>query len=309
MTARIQGAAGRDKPMPKSRATEMTVRVRRALCLVLGMLNLSLLLVVLGVYTTTRTESLNVTGYTSGVILTLGSFLGLLGLRLEENRKQLLTASIVFLSFGIITSFLCLVIDGVCIVLSMDMRPLTAGRCQYYSSGSGYIYENFYTSVTCLNLKESCSMTIRSGTCYCCDLYDCANGGYLSNYYEFVGVQSCEEVFTLYILIWALAGLNLVALFTGILTTAVLGSIKDMRSSSPVTEPSESTSSPTAPLLTDANTHTAYQLHPGASMYFPRAEVSSASQSNPSSSTLHTDSSPYAPLTSLLSCRVHSLSA
>lgn len=54
------------------------------------------------------------------------------------------------------------------------------------------------------------------------------SGGYLSNYYEFVGVRSCEEVFTLYILIWTLTGLNLVAFFAGILTTAVLGSIKDL---------------------------------------------------------------------------------
>lgn len=31
-----------------------------------------------------------------------------------------------------------------------DMRPLKAGRCQYYSSGggNGYVYENFYTSVS-----------------------------------------------------------------------------------------------------------------------------------------------------------------
>ncbi|XP_031149160.1 transmembrane protein 255B isoform X1 [Sander lucioperca] len=308
MTARIQGA-----PAPKGRATDMMVRVRRALWLVLGMLSLSLLLVVLGVYTTTRTESLNVTGYISGVILTLGSFLGLLGLHLEENRKKLLTAAIVFLSFGIITSFVCLVIDGICIVLNMDMRPMKAERCQYYSSGSSYIYENFYTSVSCWSPKESCNITVRSGTCYCCDLYDCANGDYLSNYYEYVGVQSCEEVFTLYILIWNLTGLNLVAFFTGILTTAVLGSIKDLRSSSPVTEPSESTaSSPTAPLLMDvANTHAVHQLHPGASMYFPPAEGTAASQSSHPSSTPHTESNPppFAPLTSLLPYRAHSISA
>uniref|UniRef100_A0A3B4VE79 Transmembrane protein 255B-like n=1 Tax=Seriola dumerili TaxID=41447 RepID=A0A3B4VE79_SERDU len=254
MTARIKGAAGRDKPVVS--LPEMIVRVRRALWLVLGMLSLSLLLVVLGVYTTTRTESLNVTGYTSGVIL---------------------TAAIVFLSFGIITSFLCLVIDGVCIVLNMDMRPLRAERCQYYSSGTSYVYENFYTSVSCWNLKESCTMTVRSGTCYCCDLYDCANGGYLNNYYEFVGVQSCDEVFTLYILICTLTGLNLVALFTGILTTAVLGSIKDS----------------------------------GASMYFPPAEKTAASQSFPSASTPHTECNPppFAPLTSLLPFRDHNLSA
>nr|XP_046244680.1 transmembrane protein 255B [Scatophagus argus] len=286
MTARTQGATGKGKPVPKSTATEMMVRVRRALWLVLGMLSLSLLLVVLGLYTTTRTESLNVSGYTSGVILTLGSFLGLLGLCLEENRRQLLTAAIVFLSFGIITSFLCLVIDGAFIVLNMDMRPLKAGRCQYYSSGSGYIYENFYTSVLCWSPVESCNMTVRSGTCYCCDLYNCANGGYLSNYYEFVGVQSCEEVFTLYVLIWTLSSLNLVAFFTGIFSTAVLGNIKKSRSGSPATE--STASSPTAPLLMDANTHTVHHLHPTASVYFPPAEGPAAPQSFPSPLGPHT---------------------
>ncbi|XP_030007802.1 transmembrane protein 255B isoform X3 [Sphaeramia orbicularis] len=276
MTARIQGV--KSKAMKKSRATELMVRVRRALWLVLGMLSMSLLVVALGVYTTTRTESLNVTGYTSGVIL---------------------TAAIVFLSFGVITSFLCLVIDGVCIVLSMDMRPLRAGRCQFYSSGSNYIYENFYMSVSCWSLEESCNLTVRSGTCYCCDLYNCANGGYLSNYYEFVGVQSCEEVFTLYILIWSLTGLNLVVFFMGILTTAVLGSIKNIRSSSPVTESCMSmASSPTAPLLMDANIHTVHQLHPGGSVYFPAAEESAVSQGFPASSVPHTESKPaqFAPL-------------
>ncbi|XP_072248744.1 transmembrane protein 255B isoform X2 [Leuresthes tenuis] len=307
MTARIKGAADKEqKAAPKSRASEVSVKVRRALWLVLGMLSLSMLLVVLGAYTTTRTESLNVTGYASGVILTIGSFLGLLGLLLEENRRQLVTASTVFLSFGIIASFLCLVIDGVGIALDMDMRPLKAGRCQYYSSGSSYIYENYYTAVSCRSLKDSCTMTVRSGTCFCCDLYDCANGGYLSNYYEFVGVQSCEEVFTLYVLIWTLAGLNLVAFFTGILTTAVLGSIKDFRRSGPMTKPPESAaSSPTAPLLMDANTHTVCQLHPvnGASVLSPPSESTVGSQGFLSSAT------PLAPLTSLLPYRFNGLSA
>ncbi|XP_071781988.2 transmembrane protein 255B [Centroberyx gerrardi] len=290
----------------------MMTRARRALWLVLSMLSLSLLLVVLGVYTTTRTESLSVSGYASGVILAFGSFLGVLGLCLEENRKQLLTAAIVFLSFGIITSFVCLVIDGVFIIFNMDIRPLKAGRCQFYSSGSSYIYENYYASVPCRNLKESCSMTVRSGTCYCCDLYNCANGGYLDNYYEFVGVRGCQDVLTLYILIWILTSLNLVAVFTGLLTTAVLGSIKNLRSSSSVTQSSESRmSSPTAPLLMDANTYTVHPLHPRGCMYFPSAEGEVASQSFPSSLSPHTESSPppFAPLSNLLPYKVQGFSA
>ncbi|KAI2653956.1 Transmembrane protein 255B [Labeo rohita] len=108
------------------------------------------------------------------------------------------------------------------------MRPMKAGRCQFYTSGNSYIYENYYATVPCQGLTESCNMKVRSGTCYCCDLYDCANGGYLNNYYEFVGVQSCQEVHSLYVLLWVLTTLNLLAFVCGILTTAVLGSIKDM---------------------------------------------------------------------------------
>uniref|UniRef100_A0A3Q2D9F4 Transmembrane protein 255B-like n=1 Tax=Cyprinodon variegatus TaxID=28743 RepID=A0A3Q2D9F4_CYPVA len=231
---------------------EVMLRLRGALWLVLSMLSLSLLLVVLGTYTTTRTESLDVAGYVSGAILS--SF---------PLFPFQLTAAIVFLSFGIITSFLCLMIDGVCILLNMDMRPLKAGRCQYYSSGSGYIYENSYIAVPCWTLRDSCTMTVRSGTCYCCDLYDCAKGDYMNNYFEFVGVQSCEEVFTLYILIWTLTGLNLVAFFTGILTAAVLGNIKSLRSTDLLTAaPGRTSSCPSAPLLMDARNHTAQQLLP-----------------------------------------------
>jgi len=55
-----------------------------------------------------------------------------------------------------------------------------------------------------------------------------SSGGYLNNYYEFVGVQSCQEVISLYVLLWILTALNLLAFVFGILTTAVLGSFKDM---------------------------------------------------------------------------------
>ncbi|KAL4604764.1 transmembrane protein 255B-like, partial [Arapaima gigas] len=57
--------------------------------LVVAMLCLSLTIVALGAYSTTRSESIAVSGYSAGVILAFGSFLGLLGLSLEENRRQL----------------------------------------------------------------------------------------------------------------------------------------------------------------------------------------------------------------------------
>ncbi|KAJ3590714.1 hypothetical protein NHX12_008663 [Muraenolepis orangiensis] len=272
---RNREAAGRDEPASKRCRTE--VKTRRALWLSVGMMCLSLLLVVLGIYTTTRTESLRVTGYFPGAILAFGSFLGVLGLCLEENRKQLLTAAIVFLSFGIMASILCLVIDGVFIVFNVDIRPLKAGRCQFYTSGSSYIYENYHASVPCRNLEESCSVTVRSGTCYCCDLYDCANGGYLNNYYEFVGVRGCQDVLTVYILIWTLTGLNLA-------------------SYRPMTQSSEDTSfSPTAPLLL-SDPHSIQPLHPGGSLYPSVGSGRLTPQSDPSSSPLETNPPPFAPV-------------
>ncbi|XP_024298251.1 transmembrane protein 255B-like [Oncorhynchus tshawytscha] len=312
-TGAIRDAADREKPA-LSQAELMKRRNRMAIWLVLGMLCLSLVLVILGIYTTTRTESLSITGYTSGVILAFGSFLGVLGLCLEENRKQLLVAAIVFLSFGIIASFLCLVVDGVFIVFNVDVRPLKAGRCQFYTSGNSYIYENYYASVPCQGLTESCTMNVRSGTCYCCDLYDCANGGYMNNYYEFVGVQSCGDVLSLYVLIWVLTSLNLVAFFLGILTTAVLGSIKDQRSSSVTLLSSHLSeggclSSPTAPLLMD-NTNKGHQhLYPRASLYFAPVAGKEFPQSDPSVP-LHPDPNPppFAPLYNLLPYKPQSFS-
>ncbi|XP_056095380.1 transmembrane protein 255B [Rhinichthys klamathensis goyatoka] len=315
----------RDAAPPHTAVDAVRMRRRKAQWLVSGMLSLSLLIVVMGIYISTRTESVSIAGYMSGIILAFGSFLGVLGLCLEENRKQLLIAAIVFLSFGIISSFLCLLVDGVFILLNIDMRPMRAGRCQFYTSGNSYIYENYYTTVPCQGLTESCDMKVRSGTCYCCDLYDCANGGYLNNYYEFVGVQSCQEVLSLYVLLWILTALNLLAFVFGILTTAVLGSFKDMRSgvvgldvsqwrgSSLFSFDGANCSSPTAPLLMDP-THTGHQLYPRASLYaspaVPAAAGSSASPGGSSdTSRVQPNPPPFAPLHNLLPYKTSSFSA
>ncbi|KTF91882.1 hypothetical protein cypCar_00026234 [Cyprinus carpio] len=206
-----------------------------------------------------------------------------------------------------------------------DMRPVKAGRCQFYTSGNGYIYENYYATVPCQGLTESCNMKVRSGTCYCCDLYDCANGGYLNNYYEFVGVQSCQEVFSLYVLLWVLTTLNLLAFVCGILTTAVLGSIKYMKSglvsldvsqwggSSLFSFDGASCSSPTAPLLVDPNSHAGHQLYPRASLYVspaPPAATGSSVSPEGSSGTSHVQPNPppFAPLYNLLPYKTSSFS-
>ncbi|XP_041922778.1 transmembrane protein 255B-like [Alosa sapidissima] len=200
---RIEEPLVRRRPPPKMNQAEALQR--RSLCLVLVLLLLSLLIVATGVYISTATESLSTSGCPSGVIL---------------------RAAIFIFSLGIIVSSISLVVDGFFILPSIDVRPIRAGRCQFYSGGQGFFYENHYTTVPCQGLKESCFMMVRSGTCYCCDLYACANGGYLDKHYEFVGVQDCQEVLFVYWLVWVIAGMNLLALVLGLLTSAMLGNIK-----------------------------------------------------------------------------------
>ncbi|XP_023677668.1 transmembrane protein 255B [Paramormyrops kingsleyae] len=233
----------------------MESRKRKASGLVLAMFSLSLIIVTLGVYSATRTENVSIAGYIPGVVVSgiyariyinhvcmclnkhkkqnsrtlvvtcVGSYLciffGVLGLFLRENRKQLLVASIVSLFF--------LVIDGVFLLFRFDMRPLKAGRCKFYTCGNDYIYENYYSQVPYQGLMESCHMSVRSGTCHCCDQYNCANGGYLNHHYQFVGVQSCQDVLLLYRAMWILIVLYLVAFGLGVFTAAVLGGIKDQK--------------------------------------------------------------------------------
>ncbi|XP_041095714.1 transmembrane protein 255A-like [Polyodon spathula] len=49
-----------------------------------------------------------------------------------------------------------------------------------------------------------------------------------AGYHEYVDVQSCQDVVHLYHLLWFATILNIVALFLGIVTAAVLGGFKDM---------------------------------------------------------------------------------
>ncbi|XP_070937076.1 transmembrane protein 255B isoform X3 [Macaca nemestrina] len=173
----------------------------------------------------------------------------------------MLVAAIVFISFGVVAAFCCAIVDGVFAAQHIEPRPLTTGRCQFYSSGVGYLYDVYQTEVTCHSLDGQCQLKVRSNTCYCCDLYACGSlaglrsRGHLTTsltcgwslascgdatmpslcspesspaYYEFIGVRGCQDVLHLYRLLWASAVLNVLGLFLGIITAAVLGAFKDM---------------------------------------------------------------------------------
>ncbi|XP_055100367.1 transmembrane protein 255B isoform X2 [Symphalangus syndactylus] len=154
-------------------AEGLSRRKKTSLWFVGSLLLVSVLIVTVGLAATTRTENVTVGGYYPGIILGFGSFLGIIGINLVENRRQMLVAAIVFISFGVVAAFCCAIVDGVFAAQHIEPRPLTTGRCQFYSSGVGYLYDVYQTEVTCHSLDGKCQLKVRSNTCYCCDLYAC----------------------------------------------------------------------------------------------------------------------------------------
>ncbi|XP_067569122.1 transmembrane protein 255B isoform X3 [Pseudorca crassidens] len=148
-------------------------RKKTSLWFVGSLLVVSTSILTVGLAATTRTENVTMGGYYPGIILGFGSFLGIIGINLVENRKQMLVAAIVFVSFGVVAAFCCAIVDGVFAARHIEPRPLTAGRCQFYSSGVGYLHDVYQTEVTCHSLNGRCQLKVKSNTCYCCDLYDC----------------------------------------------------------------------------------------------------------------------------------------
>ncbi|XP_054045001.1 transmembrane protein 255B isoform X2 [Rissa tridactyla] len=173
-------------------------RKKTSLWFTVALLVVSVFILTIGLAATTRTENVTVGGYYPGIVLGFGSFLGIVGIHLVENRRQ------------------------------MEPRPLYNKRCQFYSSGIGFLYDAYQTEVTCYNLNSKCQLKVKSNTCYCCDLYNCENSEQSSSYYEFLGVSSCQDVVHLYRLLWSSTVLNIIGLFLGIITAAILGAFKDM---------------------------------------------------------------------------------
>ncbi|XP_017263775.1 transmembrane protein 255A isoform X4 [Kryptolebias marmoratus] len=199
-------------------------RKRKSIIVTAMLLVVSVLILIFGLAATTRTQNITVGGYYPGVILGFGSFLGIIGAHLIENKRQMLVASIVFISFGVVAAFCCAIVDGVFAARHIDLRPLYAGRCEYHSSETSSDQE-----VQCQTSHSSCKLSVKSNTCYCCELYNCGNRAeVMGGYHEYTDVKSCQEVVHLYHLLWSATILNIVALFLGIITAAVLGGFKDM---------------------------------------------------------------------------------
>uniref|UniRef100_A0A3B4DQJ6 Transmembrane protein 255B n=1 Tax=Pygocentrus nattereri TaxID=42514 RepID=A0A3B4DQJ6_PYGNA len=138
-------------PVPTSLepvAEQYSKRRRTALWCTVVLLMLSIVVLVIGLLSATRTGNVAVAGYYPGIILSFGTFLGIVGLNVVENRRPMLVASIIFVSLGVISCFFCAIVDGIIAAEFIDRRPLMEGRCEFYASGSGYAYDNYYTEVS-----------------------------------------------------------------------------------------------------------------------------------------------------------------
>nr|XP_025118308.1 transmembrane protein 255B [Bubalus bubalis] len=71
-----------------------------------------------------------------------------------------------------VAAFCCAVVDGVFAARHIEPRPLMAGRCQFHSSGAGYLHDVHQTEVTCHSPNGGCPLKVKSNTCYYCDLYE-----------------------------------------------------------------------------------------------------------------------------------------
>uniref|UniRef100_A0A8D0DWW0 Transmembrane protein 255A n=1 Tax=Salvator merianae TaxID=96440 RepID=A0A8D0DWW0_SALMN len=291
-------------------------RKRNSLYITVTLLIVSLLILTVGLAATTRTQNVTVGGYYPGVILLspgwssyictgpfddperigrtkptfclfskmltsplgFGSFLGIIGSNLIENKRQMLVASIVFISFGVIAAFCCAIVDGVFAARHIDLRPLYAGRCHYYSKSTSE------PEAVCFPQRSSCIPKIKSNTCFCCDLYHCGRVEISGGYYEYIDVSSCQDIIHLYHLLWSATILNIIGLFLGIITAAVLGGFKDMNPSLPTLNCTVENARPAVsyysrPQVTSYNTyyHSTPHLPPYSAYDFQHSSVFPAS--------------------------------
>ncbi|XP_017295605.1 transmembrane protein 255B isoform X2 [Kryptolebias marmoratus] len=227
-------------------------RGRTALWVTVSLLVLALVILTIGLIAATRTDNVPVSGYYPGIALSFGAFLGIVGVHLVENRRPMLVAAIIVISIGIIGSFICAIIDGIIASEFIDIRPVKEDMCDYYSSGTGYVYDSYLTEVTCSSYNKPCKLKLRRNTCYCCYLFNCDSSEYHSHYFLFTGVSGCWDVIHLYRLLWSSVVLNVIGLFLGIITAAILGAYKDMPKPSP---PAVSSPAPQPHILYNPTQH------------------------------------------------------
>ncbi|KAG9349655.1 hypothetical protein JZ751_028103, partial [Albula glossodonta] len=186
-------------------------RRKTALWFSIGLLLLSVVILVVGLVSASRTGNVAVAGYYPGII---------------DRRPLLENRCVHYVSENPYDMYFTEVCQ--CHCLLFDHAPAT-GK---YSDDVSFI------QVTCSSpSSNTCKINVKSNTCYCCDLYSCESPEYHAQYYEYTDVKACSDVMHLYRLLWASVVLNILGLFLGSLTAAILGAFKDI-SPAPQADPS-----------------------------------------------------------------------
>ncbi|XP_021261699.1 transmembrane protein 255A isoform X4 [Numida meleagris] len=146
------------------------------------------------------------------------------------------------------------------------------------------LQEHHATRVCHPQRRAPCTPKIKTNTCFCCDLYNCGKVEISGGYYEYIDVSSCQDIIHLYHLLWSATILNIVGLFLGIITAAILGGFKDMTPSLPTLNCTVENAHPTVsyysrPQVTSYNTyyHSTPHLPPYSAYDFQHSSVFPAS--------------------------------
>ncbi|KAJ7415183.1 transmembrane protein 255A [Willisornis vidua] len=199
-----------------------------------------------------------------------------------SGKEMQLVASIVFISFGVIAAFCCAIVDGVFAARHIDLRPLYAGRCQYYSKSTT---PPEWPATVEYGKKEEEEKSKLSNEEMKVSLVKGASRVEISGgYYEYIDVSSCQDIIHLYHLLWSATILNIVGLFLGIITAAILGGFKDMTPSLPTLNCTVENAHPSVsyysrPQVTSYNTyyHSTPHLPPYSAYDFQHSSVFPAS--------------------------------
>uniref|UniRef100_A0A671PH97 Transmembrane protein 255B n=1 Tax=Sinocyclocheilus anshuiensis TaxID=1608454 RepID=A0A671PH97_9TELE len=200
-------------------------RRRTALWCSVSLFGLSVLVLVVGLLSATQTDNVAVSGYYPGIILSFGAFLGIVGLNLVENRRPMVSTT----SPNHLEMALWCILDRLSERRngsSIQLQPLASRKKTNKRKCS---HPKTIPSIFSCQTRLELQMGLTSiNTCYCCDLFHCDSVDYRVQYYEFTGVSSCWDVVNLYRLLWACVTLNVLGVFLGIITAAVLGAFKDL---------------------------------------------------------------------------------
>ncbi|XP_052528850.1 transmembrane protein 255A isoform X2 [Tympanuchus pallidicinctus] len=259
-------------------------RKRNSLYVTVTLLIVSVLILTVGLAATTRTQNVTVGGYYPGVIVSIELLAWFWVIPwnnwIKLDRKQKANAGCIDRLHQLWRHCCILLCHSRWCLCCQTHRP-AATVCRTMPI---LLQEHHTTRVCHPQRRAPCTPKIKTNTCFCCDLYNCGKVEISGGYYEYIDVSSCQDIIHLYHLLWSATILNIVGLFLGIITAAILGGFKDMTPSLPTLNCTVENAHPTVsyysrPQVTSYNTyyHSTPHLPPYSAYDFQHSSVFPAS--------------------------------